>query len=172
MSILTHDAIIELLRSGQLEISPFDERQVGPASIDLHVDNRFRVFKEVRRPFDVTEDADLNAITEELVVAEGDSLMLMPGKSCLGITVERIHLPDNLAGWLQGRSRFARLGLVVHATASLVQPGVNNRQVLELTNTGQIPLNIIPQVAIAQLILQTCVGQARYAGRYGQQIAP
>src|SRR5512144_1838705 len=124
MSILTHDAILEAIHSGRVQIAPFAESQVGPASIDLHLDNLFRVFKEVRRPFDVTENADPSVITADLCVPDGESLMLMPGKSCLGITVERITLPNDLCGWLQGRSRFARLGLVIHATASLVQPGV------------------------------------------------
>ncbi len=172
MSILTHDVILEMIRTGRVQITPFSESQVGPASIDLHLDNHFRVFKEVRRPFDVTENADINVITEELCVADGESLMLMPGKSCLGITVERVTLPGDLCGWLQGRSRFARLGLVIHATASLVQPGVNNRQVLEITNTGQIPLNIIPKVALCQLVLETCDGEAHYNGRFEGQVTP
>jgi dCTP deaminase len=155
-----------------IRIEPFSFKQVGPASIDLHLGNHFRVFKEIRRPFDVTEEAELNAITDEIHIEDGDSLMLMPGKSCLGITVERITLPPNLCGWLEGRSRFARLGLVIHATASFVQPGVDNRQVLEITNTGQIPLNLIPKVALCQLILQECIGEARYNGRFGSQELP
>lgn len=172
MPVLTHDIMLDYIHTGRIKITPFDESQVGPASIDLHLDSLFRVFKEVRRPFDVTENADLGVVTEELCVPNGDSLMLMPGKSCLGITVERITLPNDLCGWLQGRSRFARLGLVIHATASFVQPGVDNRQVLEITNTGQIPLNLIPGVALCQIILQTCAGEAQYNGKFGSQVAP
>ncbi len=172
MAILTHDVILEQIHAGRIKITPFSESQVGPASIDLHLDSVFRVFKEVRRPFDVTEEADLGLITEEFCVPDGESLMLMPGKSCLGITVERITLPNDLCGWLQGRSRFARLGLVIHATASFVQPGVDNKQVLEITNTGQIPLNIIPKAALCQIILQGCEGEAHYSGRFGGQTTP
>lgn len=170
--ILTHDVILDLIRSGKIHIDPFAENQVGPASIDLHLGRQFRIFKEIRRPFDVTEDANLNEITEEIWVPDGDSLMLMPGKSCLGITVERVTLPPDICGWLEGRSRFARLGLVIHSTASFVQPGVDNKQVLEITNTGQIPLNVIPQVALCQLVLQECSGQARYNGRFSRQDTP
>ena len=172
MSILTHDAILKLIQSGRIRIDPFSEEQVGPASVDLHLGNHFRVFKEIRRPFDVTEEADLDEITEQIYVPDGDSLMLMPGKTCLGITIERIKLPPNLCGWLQGRSRFARLGLVIHATASFIQPGIDNKQVLEITNNGQVPLNIIPNVALCQLILQECIGEAKYNGRFGKQVIP
>jgi dCTP deaminase len=172
MSILTHDVILEYIRSGRIQIEPFSESRVGPASIDLLLGNHCRVFKWVRRPFDVTEQADVSEITEDIYVPDGDSLMLMPGRSCLGITVEHISLPSNICGWLQGRSRFARLGLVIHATASFIQPGVSNKQVLEITNTGQIPLNIIPKVSLCQLILQECLGEATYSGHFSNQLVP
>ncbi len=172
MSILTHNEILKQIRSGRIRIDPFSEMQVGPASIDLHLGNHFRVFKHVRRPLDVTEEGDVNGITEELYIPDDDSLMLMPGRSCLGITVEQIALPTNICGWLQGRSRFARLGLVIHATASFIQPGVDNKQVLEITNTGPIPLNIIPKVALCQLIFQKCIGEAKYSGRFFNQSTP
>ena len=37
-------------------------------------------------------------------------------------------------GILEGRSRYARVGLTVHVTASLVQPGSDNHQILEIVN--------------------------------------
>lgn len=172
MSILTHDTILKLIRTGDIEIDPFSEELVGPASIDLRLDNEFRVFKNTLKPYDVLETNGLSEITEYIRIEDNESFMLMPGRSCLGITVERIRLPSNLCGWLQGRSRFARLGLVIHATASFIQPGVNNKQVLEITNTGQIPLNIIPKVALCQIILEECIGSANYQGKFSKQVLP
>jgi dCTP deaminase len=172
MSILTKNIILALVNSGRIRIHPFSHDQVGPASIDLHISNKFRVFKEIRRPFDVTEEANIDELTDAVNISDGESLMLMPGKTCLGITVERIALPPNICGWLEGRSRFARLGLLIHATASFIQPGIDNKQVLEITNNGQIPLNVIPQVALCQLILQECIGEATYNGRFTDQSLP
>jgi dCTP deaminase len=172
MSILTHELILGMIRVGQIKLDPFSPEQVGPASIDLRLGNDFRVFKEARHPFDVTEEGALEGITESVHVPDGQALMLLPGKTCLGITVERITLPPNICGWLEGRSRFARLGLLIHATASFIQPGIDNKQVLEITNNGQIPLNIIPKVALCQLILQECAGEAKYQGRFTAQELP
>ena len=172
MAILTRDIILKNIHSGKIEIDPFSEKLIGPASIDLRLDNDFWVFKNARKAYNVIEDNGLDEITEFVKVPDGEFLMLMPGRSCLGITLERIKLPTNMCGWLQGRSRFARLGLVIHATASFIQPGVNNKQVLEITNTGQIPLNLIPKVALCQIILEECVGDAKYNGKYSQQTAP
>ncbi len=72
MAILTHDEIITRVRSGEIGIDPFDERFVGPASIDLHLANQFRVFRRVRDIFHVTEDADYGDVTELIVVDDED----------------------------------------------------------------------------------------------------
>jgi dCTP deaminase len=172
MSILTHDEIIKRVRAGQIGIDPFDESKVGPASIDLHLANRFRVFKRVREIFHVTEEAAYEDVSEVIEVAEGDYFVLMPGETCHGVTRERITLPEDICGWLQGRSRFARLGLMVHITAAFIQPGIDNHQALEINNAGPMPLALRPGIALCQFMFQECVGKARYQGRYRRQVAP
>jgi dCTP deaminase len=172
MSILTHDEIIRRVRSGEIGVDPFDEQFVGPASIDLHLASQFRVFKRVREIFHVTEEAAYEDVSEVIEVGDSDYFVLMPGETCHGLTSERISLPPDLCGWLQGRSRFARLGLMVHITAAFIQPGVDNHQALEINNAGPMPLALRPGIALCQFMFQTCIGSARYEGRYRTQTAP
>ena len=172
MAILTHDEIVRRVRSGSIRIEPFLEGAVGPASVDLHLANSFRVFRRVRDIFQVTEAADYEAVSEVVEVVGDDYFVLMPGETCHGLTRERIRLPADLCGWLQGRSRFARVGLMVHITAAFVQPGIDNHQALEINNAGPMPLALRPGTAICQFIFETCVGQASYTGRYRNQTAP
>ena len=172
MSILTHDEIIRRVRSGEIGIDPFDESQVGPASVDLHLASQFRVFRRVRDIFHVTEEAAYEGVSEIVDVADGDYFVLMPGETCHGLTRERIRLPEDICGWLQGRSRFARLGLMVHITAAFIQPGIDNHQALEINNAGPMPLALRPGIALCQFIFETCIGQATYEGRYRGQTAP
>jgi dCTP deaminase len=172
VAVLTHDEIVKRVRAGEIGIDPFDESKVGPASVDLHLHNQFRVFRRVREIFRVEEDADYEAVSELVEVPDGDHFVLMPGETCHGLTRERIALPDNVCGWLHGRSRFARLGLIVHMTAPLVQPGVNNHQALEMNNAGPIPLALRPGTAVCQIVFETTIGTAHYAGRYREQTAP
>ena len=172
MAILTRDEIVRRVRAGQIGIEPFSVDKVGPASVDLHLANSFRVFRRVRDIFHVTEEADYEAVSEVIEVGDDDYFVLMPGETCHGLTRERITLPDDLCGWLHGRSRFARLGLVVHMTAPLVQPGVNNHQALEMNNAGPMPLALRPGTAVCQITFETCVGAAHYAGRYRDQVEP
>ena len=111
-------------------------------------------------------------VSEVIEVGDSDYFVLMPGETCHGLTRERIRLPNDLCGWLQGRSRFARLGLMVHITAAFIQPGVDNHQALEINNAGPMPLALRPGIALCQFIFETCIGQASYEGRYRSQIAP
>lgn len=170
MAVLTRDEILRAIETGHVRIEPFDERMVGPASIDLHLDRWFRVFHRHPQIFPVTEDADVDAITELVEVT--DSFLLLPGQAVHGVTRERIVLSDDLCGWLQGRSRFARLGLMVHTTASFLQPGIANKQVLEIINVGPVPLALYPGTAICQLIIEETKGRARYTGRFAEQELP
>ena len=86
----------------------------------------------------VTEDADYRTITR--VRSLDRPHVLAPGETILGITRERVRLPPDVAGWLEVRSRFARLGLMIHVTSGFMAPGVDNRQVLEMSNVARHPL--------------------------------
>ena len=167
MGVLAREEILRLVDSGTVQVDPLREDQVGPGSIDLHLGNEFRVFKKLRNACVVEERISLEELSDRVEVE--DSFTLMPGETVLGITRERIKLPANVCGWLEGRSRFARIGLVIHMTASFVQPGVNNRQVLEIGNLAPFPLVLKPGVRICQIILERTEGAASYGGRFMNQ---
>ncbi len=167
MGVLTRDEILREINRGTVEIEPFEEDQIGPGSIDLRLGSEFRVFKKLRNACVVEDSTSVEALTERLEA--GESFTLMPGETVLGITHERIKLPANICGWLEGRSRFARMGLVIHMTASFVQPGINNRQVLEIGNLAPFPLVLKPGVRICQIILERTEGKASYQGRFKSQ---
>jgi dCTP deaminase len=95
--------------------------------------------------------------------------VLEPGCTIHGITLERITLPRDLCGFLEGRSRFARLGLMIHVTSAFVQPGVSNRQVLEMSNVSNRSLRIHPGVRLCQIVLLRTEGEATYQGRFSTQ---
>jgi dCTP deaminase len=167
MGVLTREAILQEIRLGNIEIDPFSEDQVGPGSVDLHLGNEFRAFKKLRTACTVEDSLSLENLTELIEV--DDSFTLMPGETVMGITRERIRLSSSLCGWLEGRSRFARIGLVIHMTAGFVQPGINNRQVLEIGNLAPFPLVLKPNVRVCQIILDRTEGEACYQGRFMTQ---
>jgi len=167
MGVLTRDEILKAVERGDIEIDPFNPALVGPGSVDLHLDNQFRVFKKLHHIYNVTDEADFTQITELVEVT--DSFVLLPGESALGITKERIKLAPFLCGRLEGRSRFARLGLMVHVTAGFMQPGINNRQVLEISNVSSVALGLKPGTRLCQFIFERTEGEAVYQGRFAAQ---
>ncbi len=172
MAILTREAILVEIEDGRIGIDPFDPDNLGPASYDLTLGNLFRIYRKTLRFYEVTEDADANEVTELIEVPNSEFILLSPNESIHGMTKERITLPDDICGWLEGRSRFARLGLLVHISASFMQPGIDNHQVLELSDVATIPLAIYPGTKVCQFIFARCEGRAQYRGRYRSQTAP
>jgi dCTP deaminase len=169
MSVLTREVILAEIESGRLKIDPFSPEQLGAASIDLTLGDEIRVFEPRGGPIELREDADYRDHTR--VQPLDEPYVLEPGCTVHGITRERIQLPDDLCGFLEGRSRFARLGLMIHVTSAFVQPGVANRQVLEMSNVADRPLRIHAGVRLCQLVLMRTEGDAHYDGRFADQEA-
>ncbi len=167
MTVLTRDAILEEIETGRVKIDPFDRSQVGVASVDLTLGRQIREIVLDPEPIRVEDETDYRDHTH---VRELDRpYRLEPGVTIHGITSEQLTLPDDLCGFLEGRSRFARLGLMIHVTSAFVQPGVSNRQVLEMSNVSSRALEIVAGVRICQLVLMRTDGRAVYQGRFQDQ---
>ena len=169
MSVLGRKAILEALQAGTIAITPFREELVGPASVDLTLAGTFRVFRKVHQVIEVHEGSDYRDYTDKIEIADGKHILIMPGETVLGITRERLRLGPGLCGWLEGRSRFARLGLMVHISAPFMGPGIDSQQVLEMSNFGPAPLAVYPGLAICQFVFQKLEGSERYEGLFAKQ---
>lgn len=167
MPVLTHSAIKAALESGEIKITPeIDPSQISVASVDLTLSNDFWVYEEQFGPVPIKESTNYLDITKHI---QAEEMVIGPQETILGITKEKITLPGNICGWLEGRSRFARLGLLIHISAGLIQPGVDNHQVLEITNLSPNVLTLHAGVRICQLAFQRCEGEAKYSGRFSSQ---
>jgi dCTP deaminase len=150
--VLSDCDIKKLMAQKKIVITPFSEEQLGPASVDLTLSGKFWKFKKeyLKRKIDLLE-TDFKEATE---LYASDSIELAPGEMCLGLTLEKITLSGDLIGHLEGRSRYARMGLAVHVTSSLVQPGSDNHQVLEIVNMSPFRLVIHKGMRISQVVFE------------------
>lgn len=167
MAVLTRDAILAEIAAKRLIIDPYDVDQVGPASIDLTLGDEIRVIETGDGPIPIADDVDYRSFTSRRRLDA--PFVLEPGVTIHGITRERLTLPPDLCGFLEGRSRFARLGLMIHVTSAFVQPGVSNHQVLEISNVAGRPLAIHPGTRLCQIVLLRTEGEAIYRGRFADQ---
>lgn len=155
--------IVEYLKAGDIAVDPMPSPdKIKGISVDLRLDNRFRVFADHTAPFidlsgpkDEVQQIMDRVMGEEIAIEEGQAFFLHPGELALAATYESVTIPDNLVGWLDGRSSLARLGLMVHVTAHRIDPGWHGQIVLEIFNSGKLPLALRPGMDICAINFET-----------------
>lgn len=150
--ILSDRDLLTEIQDGRLGIDPFDQKLVQPSSIDVRLDRFFRVF--VNTKYTHIDPSSRQDELTSLVEPAGDSpFVLHPGEFVLAATLERVTIPADLAGRLEGKSSLGRLGLCVHSTAGFIDPGFTGHITLELSNTVTLPIVLWPGMKIGQLCL-------------------
>lgn len=149
--VLSDRSIREALDAGRIVIRPLDAADIQPASVDLHLSRRVRVFSNSRQPYiDVRES--MERLTELVEIPdESQPFILHPGEFVLGSTVEHIELPADLVARLEGKSSLGRIGLVIHSTAGFVDPGWKGNLTLELSNLARLPITLYYGMKIGQI---------------------
>ena len=156
---LSDGDIEQRIADGSIVIEPQPaEDAIAGISVDLRLDHRFRVFNNNSvTHLDLSGERaqlerDINRImSKEIEIEEGEALYIHPGELILGATMESVTVPDDLVGWLDGRSSLARLGLMVHVTAGRIDPGWQGQIVLEFYNNGKLPLALRPGMVICAM---------------------
>lgn len=155
--VLSDADIKKALKTGRIKVSPklnLDE-QLGSCSIDLRLGNSFRVMEYSKHPYiDPTRKDYTNVITREIKVKKGEHFIMQPGDFVLAVTLEKLTISPDLLGRLEGRSSLGRLGIVVHSTASVFDPGWDGNPVLELGNLGRIAVALYPGMRICAMTFE------------------
>lgn len=161
--VLSDRDIKKAIKSKKIVISPFPDfsTQLGACSIDLRLGNSFRVFEHSKYShIDPSKKDYSNEITREITVKNGSSFIMQPGDFVLAITLERLTIADDLMGRLEGRSSLGRLGIVVHSTASIFDPGWDGNPVLELGNLGRMAVELKPGMKICAMTFEELSSKA------------
>ncbi|MEN9407918.1 MAG: hypothetical protein RLZZ455_1134 [Candidatus Parcubacteria bacterium] len=155
--VLSDRDIKKALQTGRIKISPKPDfaAQLGSCSIDLRLGTTFRVFEHSKKPYiDPSKKDYSNEITSEIVVKSGEQFIMQPGDFVLAVTLEKVSLPTDLMGRLEGRSSLGRLGIVVHSTASIFDPGWDGKCVLELGNLGRMAVALTVGMRICAMTFE------------------
>lgn len=130
-------AIRELVKKGVIKIDPLPENwelEVDEVTIDFHLGNVLKVFN--REGLDTIDTkyasrADIEEMMKTVILKPGQPFILTENDFVVATTRERLTLPDNIVGHLNGKSSLARIGVVVHSTAARFDPGWDGAPVLE-----------------------------------------
>jgi dCTP deaminase len=178
--VLSDVDIRRYIAQGKIKISPdLPPEQFGSCSVDFKLGNEFNVFEHSRNAYiDLRENKGIEGLMKSVMVPAGDSFILQPREFVLAITEETLELDDDVLGRLEGRSSLGRIGIIVHGTAGLFDPGWAGKATLELSNLGRMPVALYPGMRICsftfeQLSTPSSVPYRKKAGnKYANQTRP
>ena len=162
--ILSDKTIKSLLQNGTLSISPLEDDQIQPASVDIRLGNTFSI----------VEDSSTGILTFTNKIAykemQAETYLLLPGQFVLATTKEYISLPDDLTAFVEGRSSLGRMGLFIQ-NAGWVDPGFSGEITLELFNANRCAIELQAGRRIGQLVFARMDQAALhpYRGKYQGQ---
>ncbi|MEZ4500446.1 MAG: dCTP deaminase [Thermomicrobiales bacterium] len=169
--VLSDRDIVEALESGRIRIDPAPDLtvQLGSVSVDFRLGTTFMVFEHSRFSFiDPRHPQSIGDAMRTIEVAEDEPFIMQPGDFALASTIECLELPDDLLGRLEGRSSIARLGITVHSTAAVFEPGWIGTATMELSNLGRMAVALYPGMRICAFSFETVSSPVRTPYRQKQ----
>lgn len=156
--VLSDRDIVRALEEGRIKITPAPDlsRQLGSISVDFRLGTTFMVFEHSKYSFiDPRNPQSIGDAMRTIEVDEDQPFMMQPGDFALASTIESLELPNDLLGRLEGRSSIARLGITVHSTAAVFEPGWIGTATMELSNLGRMAVALYPGMRICAFSFET-----------------
>lgn len=159
--MLTGNEIKLQVAAGRIVIHPFDEKNIGPNSYDVHLSDELLAYTEA--VLDPRQDNRFRTIK-----IHPDGLVLLPGRVYLGRTLEYTESPYHIPMY-EGRSSLGRLGVFSHVSAGFGDVGFKGTWTLEIVVAQ--PVRIYPGMRIGQIYWHNPDGEVlrRYDGKYQGQ---
>lgn len=162
--ILSDITLRELIKTGELGVSPLDNECIQPASIDCRLGDDFLVVED--------RQMDTISLSSEIIYRElkGPTITIPPHSFLLATTMEYVRLPQDLTAFVEGRSSIGRIGLFIQ-NAGWVDPGFEGQITLELYNANSLPIRLEAGRRICQLVFcrMDQPAAAPYKGKYQGQ---
>jgi dCTP deaminase len=162
--ILSDRDIKAAISSGRVKIESNQTelfRYIHASSMDLRLGNVFKVYEHSK--YAVLDPKNPRTFAQNMriiTVADGDPFIVQPGEFILGVTQEKITVPDDLVVRVEGRSSLGRLGIIVHSTAGFVDPGFSGTITLEISNLNRLPVALYPGMRVCQLAFEIMTSPA------------
>lgn len=150
---LSDQDILKEVEAGSITLEPFDKEQLQPATYDIKLGNTF-IINDAHSTKAIDPAKGIFPNTQTIEIKDGEEFVLHPGVSILGYSKERFG-SDHYLIEVNGKSSLARIGLIVHNSASIVNPGHYLNIALELCNLNNVPIVLRPGMQVAQLTFST-----------------
>lgn len=180
--ILSDRDIKKAIESGRVKIESNQTElfsHIHASSMDLRLGNVFKVYEHSK--YAVLDPKNPKTFAQNMriiTIPDGEPFIVQPGEFILGVTQEKITVPDDLVVRVEGRSSLGRLGIIVHSTAGFVDPGFIGTITLEISNLNRLPVALYPGMRVCQLAFEMMSSPAETPynlkphSKYQNQILP
>jgi len=133
------------------------EKNIHASSMDLRLGKYFKIYEYTRHPvLDPLKMDSFKDCTKMIIISNPEEPFIVhPGDFVLGVTLEKIKLPNDIVARVEGRSSLGRMGIIVHSTAGFVDAGFEGTITLEISNINRIPVALYPGMRVCQLAFET-----------------
>lgn len=168
--ILSDFDLESLIKEKRLVVKPFDKEIIRENGLDLRLSSQVARHNPKRDSKFLIDPSDPETLKDEYIMENRPKgIIIQPGTQVLLSTLEFVGLPDNLVGFVELRSTWARHGLFVPPT--IIDAGFAGTVTLEVFNSSRFPILLRPKVRFAHVIFATTLNRVRnaYKGTYLNQ---
>lgn len=181
--ILSDREIFEKVKNGEIIISSPRgdwQEQIHASSMDFRLGNFFKTYESSE--CELLDPKKMGSLEKSITrLHERDvetPFIVHPGDFVLGVTLEKIKLPNDIVARVEGRSSLGRLGIVIHSTAGFIDAGFEGTITLEISNLNRIPVALYPGMRVCQLAFELMSSPAivpygqKSCSKYQNQVLP
>jgi len=163
--ILSDRDIKDFIKKGLIVVESEDNKHmehINCSSMDFRLGKYFKIYNHAQHALlDPTKPETIEGAVKMITIDKPNiPFIVQPGEFVLGVSMERLKLPDNIVARCEGRSSIGRLGIVIHSTAGYIDPGWDGTITLEISNLNRMPVALYPGMRIGQFAFSTMTSPA------------
>ncbi len=154
---------------GKIIIKPFNSRIIRENGVDFRLSNEIAHHKVHPKNviIDPTKEDHVKSTYEDII--RTDKMVLSPNEQVLLSTIEYLGLPDDVMGFVELRSTWARHGLSMPPT--IIDAGFHGTITLEVINNAPYKILLRAEQRFAHIIFAKTSSPVKnpYSGSYMEQ---
>ncbi len=165
--ILSDYDLENMIRTERLVIKPFKKDIIRENGIDFRLDNEVaRHNKELGEDFVLDPSNEEDVEKEYILEKNKKEIIIYSHEQVLMSTLEHLKMPDNVMGFVELRSTWARHGLMMPPT--IIDAGFSGNVTLEVFNASSNAIKLKPGLRFAHVIFDTTLNRVSkpYSGTY------
>jgi dCTP deaminase len=167
--ILSDFDLENYIRDKRLVLEPFDKSCVKENGIDLRLEGEIAIMNDLGKDF-ILDPYSEEDIKKEYTITKFTDRVVIPSRAHVMLTtVESIKMPDNIMGFVELRSTWARHGLSMPPT--IIDVGWEGAITLEVVNNAPFGVALKANDRFAHVIFATTLNRVKmeYKGFYRGQ---